>query len=273
MVQRDYATRGRAKSKKKTNRVNKGLLLMIAAAIVAVFAAGLYLLKEKSIENGIVANPEKVEENNKPKSTLPSRPEEVWSYIRDLETREIPVDNSQKSLDKVQNLTEEQKRILQLLERDAQVTEVAKVDKSAGTQVSAATPQQAAAQQDAAANPVTPTEKTKTQPIAKATEKTAEIVQAKSQTKPQIEKNSTAKTPSTTTATTTAKFGLQCGAFKNRQQAENLQAKLVMAGFDARISSSANWNRIFIGPLGDRATANSGLQKAKSVAECVVIGM
>ncbi|TNH04866.1 cell division protein FtsN [Testudinibacter sp. TR-2022] len=272
MVQRDYATRGRTKPKKKTNRVNKGLLLIIAAAIVAVFAAGLYLLKEKSIESGIVANPEKVEENNKPKSTLPSRPEEVWSYIRDLETREIPVDNSQKSLDKVQNLTEEQKRILQLLERDAQVTEVAKVDKNVGTQQPATTPQ-AAAQQTAAVSPVTPPEKAKEQSV-KATEK-AEIVQAK----PQTEKKTIAKTPSSTTAPTTtaaittAKFGLQCGAFKNRQQAENLQAKLVMAGFDARISSSANWNRIFIGPLGDRATANSGLQKAKSVAECVVIGM
>ncbi|MGR3806395.1 cell division protein FtsN [Pasteurella testudinis] len=267
MVQRDYASRGRATSKKKSNRVNKGFLLTIAIGIVVVFAAGLYLLKEKSSENGIAVVPEKVEES-KPKSTLPSRPEEVWSYIRDLETREIPIDNSPKSLDKVQNLTEEQKKILQMLERDAERAEAAKNDKNIAVQAQV---QETVKRNEPTVTTVQPVvvEKPKTQTNAKPTEsKAAEVVQAKAK-----QENKTAQQAPAKATTSTAKFGLQCGAFKNREQAENLQARLVMAGFDARVSSSSTFNRIFIGPIGDRAAANATLQKAKSVTECVVIGM
>ncbi|MGV6987692.1 cell division protein FtsN [Testudinibacter sp. P80/BLE/0925] len=266
MVQRDYATRGRATSKKKANKVNKGLLLGIAFAMVAIFAAGLYLLKEKSTESGaVVATVDKVEEN-KPKSTLPSRPEEVWSYIRDLETREIPIDNSPKSLDKVQNLTEEQKKILQMLERDAEAAEAAKNDKNVAVQAQV---QQTLKHNEPNATIAPPVvvEKPKAQTNTKPVEsKPAEVVQAK----PKQESSAAQQTKKTAS---TAKFGLQCGAFKNREQAENLQARLVMAGFDARVSSSSTFNRIFIGPIGDRAAANATLQKAKGVTECVVIGM
>lgn len=260
MVQRDYAARGRTTQKKKAARANKGFLIALALVIISVFAAGLYFLKEKSTESGIAAIgiAEKAEEN-KPKSTLPSRPEEVWSYIRDLETREIPIDNSQKSLDKVQNLTEEQKKILQILERDTAVTDVPRVDKNTTVQPSA--PVQTTVTDKPKVATQTPTS-TPATPAAK--EKAAEVVQAK----PKQENNTSAKIP-----TSTAKFGLQCGAFKNREQAENLQARLVMAGFDARVAASSTWNRIFIGPVGDRTAANSALQKAKSVAECVVVGM
>ncbi|MDH3000862.1 hypothetical protein A1D23_10380 [Chelonobacter oris] len=264
MVQRDYAARGRTVSKKKANKVNKGLLLTIALVIVSIFATGLYLLKEKSTESGVVVGETENTTDNKPKSTLPSRPEEVWSYIRDLETREIPIDNSPKSLDKVQNLTEEQKKILQMLERDAQVTEVPKVDKNAVVQSTVQ------AQETARQTPAT-IEKPKPQPTPSTT-KAAEVVQAKTKQERAVNSGSSAASK-TTTPTSTAKFGLQCGAFKNREQAENLQARLVMAGFDARVASSSTFNRIFIGPVGDRAAANSTLQKAKSVAECVVVGM
>ncbi len=262
MVQRDYAARGRTTQKKKAARANKGFLIALALVIISVFAAGLYFLKEKSTESGIAAIgiAEKAEEN-KPKSTLPSRPEEVWSYIRDLETREIPIDNSQKSLDKVQNLTEEQKKILQILERDTAVTDVPRVDKNTTVQPSAPVQTTVTDKPKVATQTPTPTP-TPVTPVAK--EKAAEVVQAK----PKQENNILAKTP-----TSTAKFGLQCGAFKNREQAENLQARLVMAGFDARVAASSTWNRIFIGPVGDRTAANSALQKAKSVAECVVVGM
>lgn len=266
MVQRDYAARGRATSRKKANKVNKGLLLGIAFAMVAIFAAGLYLLKEKSTENGVVITTTEAIEENKPKSTLPSRPEEVWSYIRDLETREIPIDNSPKSLDKVQNLTEEQKKILQMLERDAEAAEVAKSDKNVAVQAQV---QETVKRNEPNVTTASPgvVEKSKAQTNTKPAEsKPVEVVQAK----PKQESSTVQQTKATTSA---AKFGLQCGAFKNREQAENLQARLVMAGFDARVSSSSTFNRIFIGPIGDHAAANATLQKAKGVTECVVIGM
>lgn len=228
MVRRDYAARGKKPVKKKANKVNKSALLTIGIGIVAIFAVGLYLLKEKSTEHDtMMTNIDRTGENHKTKSTLPSRPEEVWSYIRDLETREIPIDSSSKSLDQVQHLTAEQKKILQMLEQDAQLAE---------------------------ATNITPNN---IQPVPE---------------KSHIKPAPTVVAPSTTTKLV-AKFGLQCGAFKHREQAENLQAKLVMAGFDARVISSSTFNRIFIGPIGSRAAANATLQKAKAVANCVVIGM
>lgn len=52
-----------------------------------------------------------------------------------------------------------------------------------------------------------------------------------------------------------------------------MQARLIMAGFNARVSSSTDWNRVVVGPIGDRSATNAALNKAKSVGTCVVIGM
>ena len=46
-----------------------------------------------------------------------------------------------------------------------------------------------------------------------------------------------------------------------------------MAGYNARIVSSGEWNRVFVGPVGDRAAASSAQSNARSVAECLVVGM
>ncbi len=48
--------------------------------------------------------------NSQTKSELPSRPEETWSYIRDLETRTVITDNSQTSQERLAQLTAEQKQ-------------------------------------------------------------------------------------------------------------------------------------------------------------------
>ena len=83
----------------------------------------------------------------------------------------------------------------------------------------------------------------------------------------------TAAKPSDKPTAQAGRFGLQCGAFKNKAQAENMQARLAMAGFNARISSSSDWNRVFVGPVGDRAAASNAQSNARSVAECVIISM
>ena len=41
---------------------------------------------------------------------LPNRPEEVWHYIKELETRTVPVDNNPSSVEKNMRLTEEQRQ-------------------------------------------------------------------------------------------------------------------------------------------------------------------
>lgn len=49
---------------------------------------------------------------------LPNRPEEVWSYIKALETRTVPVDNNPASVEQNMRLTEEQRQVLIQIERD-----------------------------------------------------------------------------------------------------------------------------------------------------------
>ena len=67
-------------------------------AAVLGFGLGLYFLKSKTPAPVVTTNvqPEKPQ----PKSVLPNRPEEVWHYIKELETRTVPVDNNPSSVEK-----------------------------------------------------------------------------------------------------------------------------------------------------------------------------
>lgn len=246
MAQRDYVSRAK-NSRKKKKTTHKGLLVLLGAVVILAFGAGLLLLKQKSPE---VALPTPTVETQ-PKSVLPSRPEEVWSYIQELETREIPIDNSPSAIEKNAQLTEEQKKILALLEQDQQNAQKAKSAEGENT-ASLAKP---------------------TPPAKESKENSPKVVDARPDSQQKASAN-TAK-PEAVAPTSVARkgFGLQCGAFKNKQQAENLQARLAMAGFNSHVSSSADWNRVFIGPLGDRSAANEAQAKAKSIANCVVINM
>ncbi|MBN6077745.1 cell division protein FtsN [Aggregatibacter actinomycetemcomitans] len=272
MAQRDYAARNGAKKKKKQKKSNKPLLFIIAGVIVAAFAFGLYLLKEKAPEP--VVQPVENTEKAQPKSVLPNRPEEVWSYIKALETRTVPIDDNPKSLDKNMRLTEEQRKILQAMEKEQKQAELAKTK--------AAEAQQQVAQQSA--QPTTqqpPQQQTKPQPqvveAKKATplkeEKKAEqTVKAESPKKPEPQQQPPKLQPVPSNSGE-RKYGLQCGAFKNKGQAENLQARLALLGLPARVNESADWNRVVVGPAGDRNAAVKMQEKAKSVISCVVIGM
>ena len=283
MAQRDYAARSSMKKKKKQNKNNKSLLLMIAAMVVVAFGLGLYLLKEKAPEP--VAESASTVEKTQPKSVLPNRPEEVWSYIQALETRTVPIDNNPKSLDKNMRLTEEQRKILAAMEEEQKQAELAR-SKAAETQ---ATTQQAVQQptqppQQVAQQVVQPQAKPQVVEAKKTTspkeEKKAEqIVKSEPQKKPepapqpQPQQQTSQPTSQQTSNNGERRYGLQCGAFKNKAQADALQAKLTALGLNARVNASADWNRVVVGPAGDRNAAVKMQEKAKSVINCVVIGM
>ena len=80
------------------------------------FGVGLYFLKSKTPAPVVTTNvqPEKPQ----PKSVLPNRPEEVWHYIKELETRTVPVDNNPSSVEKNMRLTEEQRQVLIQMEKE-----------------------------------------------------------------------------------------------------------------------------------------------------------
>lgn len=46
-----------------------------------------------------------------------------------------------------------------------------------------------------------------------------------------------------------------------------------MTGFNAQVQVNGEWNRVRIGNFANRDAAMQAQSKAKSVADCVVIGM
>ena len=283
MAHRDFAGRSGSKNNKKKakKRFNRNTLIGLALVAILGFGLGLYFLKSKTPEPFVTTTvqPEKPQ----PKSVLPNRPEEVWHYIKELETRTVPVDNNPSSVEKNMRLTEEQRQVLIQMEKEQKAAEEAKKleaqrkeQEAANAEKAAAQAQQAQSAQTAQTQPAQQTAK----PEAKKPEsvkkpeppKKAEVVKAEP-VKTEQPKKAEPKPAEQQVQAGGKKFGLQCGAFKNRAQAESLQGRLAMAGVNAQIATSEEWNRVRVGPFGSRDAAAAAQDKAKSVASCVVIGM
>lgn len=105
MPQRDYAARSNKKG------TNKSLILGIIIFLLLAGGISLWALKENA-PAPVIPNVQQVPSQLQGPA-LPSRPEEMYSYIRDLETREVLTDNSQKSQEKLAQLSAEQKQQLE----------------------------------------------------------------------------------------------------------------------------------------------------------------
>lgn len=258
MPNRDYAVR----SKNAGRSVNKMLVLLVVLLLIALGVLSLWALKNNAPIQPTVPT------KSTPKNTLPTPPEEVYSYIRDLENREVPVDKSGSSA----RLTKEQEQLLQ------QQREEEKRRQELFEQ------QQAQVNKQITTGAETVVVTTKSDESAKKTveekrqaelKKQQEIAKREAEKKAQeakVERESQ-KAKAVESTKVVSNFGLQCGSFKNRAQAENMQARLVMSGYHARITHSGEWNRVVVGPIGDRASAARAQANARSVAECIIIGM
>ena len=262
MAHRDFAARRGSNNKKKTKK-NKNILIILALVIVLAFGVGLYLLKNKNSET-VVQQAATQQEKTQPKSVLPNRPEEVWSYIKALETRTVPVDNKPTSVEQNMRLTEEQRQVLVQMEKEQQAAEEARklAEQQRAVETAKAQQVQAAPKVEQAKKPeAVKTETVKSEPVKKQE-------QPKIETAKKIEQPKTADNPNGG-----KKFGLQCGAFKNRAQAENMQGRLAMTGLNAQVQVNGEWNRVRVGGFASRDAAVQAQSKAKSVADCGVIGM
>jgi len=56
---------------------------------------------------------------------------------------------------------------------------------------------------------------------------------------------------------------IQCGSFKGQDQAETVRAQLAFEGFDSRITSNNGWNRVVIGPVKGKESADSTISRLK----------
>lgn len=281
MAHRDFAGRSGSKNKKKAKKsFNRNTLIGLALVVVLGFGLGLYFLKNKTPEPVVATTvqPEKTQ----PKSVLPNRPEEVWHYIKELETRTVPVDNNPSSVEKNMRLTEEQRQVLIQMEKEQKAAEEAKKLEAQRKEQEATNAEKEAAQaQQTQSSQITQVQQAQqtAKPEAKKPEppKKAEVVKAEpvktEPAKTEQPKKAEPKPAEQQVQAGGKKFGLQCGAFKNRAQAESLQGRLAMAGVNAQIATSEEWNRVRVGPFGSRDAATAAQDKAKSVASCVVIGM
>ena len=254
MAHRDFAARRGSNKKKKKDSNNKNMLIGIAFAVLFAFGAGLYFLKSKAPEGTASVAP--APEKTQPKSVLPNRPEEVWSYIKALETRTVPVDDKPSSVEKNMRLTEEQRQVLIQMEKEQKAAEDMRKE----------------AEQKAQAQETAQTDEAKAEAKKSAeTVKKAEAV--KVETAKKVETKAAESKPVETVAAGSKRFGLQCGAFKNRAQAESLQGRLAMAGVNAQVLEAGEWNRVRVGPFPNREGAVQAQDKAKEVISCVIIGM
>ena len=282
MAHRDFAGRSGSKNNKKKAKkgFNRNTLISLALVAVLGFGLGLYFLKSKTPEPVVTTTvqPEKPQ----PKSVLPNRPEEVWHYIKELETRTVPVDNNPSSVEKNMRLTEEQRQVLIQMEKEQKAAEEAKKLEAQRKEQEATNAEKEAAQaQQTQSSQITQVQQAQqtAKPEAKKPEppKKAEVVKAEpvktEPAKTEQPKKAEPKPAEQQVQAGGKKFGLQCGAFKNRAQAESLQGRLAMAGVNAQIATSEEWNRVRVGPFGSRDAATAAQDKAKSVASCVVIGM
>lgn len=286
-----------ARSKRKKG-TSVSTLLSIVIVIFLALGLGLWIMKENA-PTQTIPTPNQVAVKPVPTTTLPSRPEEVYSYIRDLETREV-VSDPNKGLPKSAQLSKEQLKQLEEKRKQEEAARLA-AEQPAQPEVPTETAEvveptqqvapseaelaaQKAREQKALEEKRKQAELKKQQDLAKKEAEKAKAEKAKAdQAKAEQAKTEQAKATSTTSAKTEEKptasqpkpgsFGLQCGAFKNKAQAENMQARLAMAGFNARIVSGADWNRVFVGPVGNRAAAATAQSNARSVAECVIVAM
>lgn len=294
MPRRDYM----ARSKKKSG-MSKSTILSIVVVLLLAMGAGLWLLKENAPAPTIPV-PTEMAKPVANGANLPSRPEEVYSYIRDLETREVITNPTPKTQEKLAQLSPEQLKQLEEKRKQEELArlavEQASVEKAQAqiesktvtektvVQLSEAELAAQKAQEQKLAEEKRKleekrkqAEKLKQQELAQKKNEQPSVAPTNEQIKTKTEqakKEVSKEIVSTTKPNTQAgRFGLQCGAFKNKAQAENMQARLAMAGFNARIASSADWNRVFVGPIGDRAAASTAQSNARSVAECVVVAM
>ncbi|MGC6359865.1 cell division protein FtsN [Bisgaard Taxon 45] len=262
MARRNYAGRSSRKKKKGTSKI---ALLALVAVILVIFLSVLMLIKEKTPKE-IVALPKKDEQSAK--SVLPNRPEEVWSYIQALETRTVPVTDDPKILDKNMRLTEEQRKILLAMEQEQKAAEQARLQQEEARKAEEnrkETITTALKTNDSKNDRAQTVNKPQTTPVVdtKKVEPVKEVVKVEAPKKVEV----------VNAVASEKKYGLQCGAFKNRVQAENLQARLVMLGLNARVNSNQDWNRVVVGPVGDRSSTLKAQEKAKAVTQCVLIGM
>ncbi|MDE1482411.1 cell division protein FtsN [Xenorhabdus bovienii] len=240
MAQRDYVSRGRSNPRQKGTGKKKnqaqGLpktTLAVAVALVVMFIGGLYFIAHT--KNDSVQNTPPPAHHSKNQG-LPPKPEERWTYIKELENRPVGFPSIQEPTSANQptnqpaKLTQEQLQLLAQMEADIR-------------------------------QPPTPLKEVpynsepvpRSQVIITPPEQKPLVAQEKTPTAQSLAPNETNKSPKP--AINESKLMLQCGSFRTIEQAESVRASLAFAGIESQITTKDNWNRVVVGPYKNKEAA------------------
>ncbi|MQL49742.1 cell division protein FtsN [Photorhabdus khanii] len=270
MAQRDYVSRGRSNTRRKNTDKKKyqsqGLpktTLAVAVALVVIFIGGLYFITHNGQENAPDVLPKHPQQNN----GLPPKPEERWRYIKELENRPVGIatprePSSGKQTNSRIPLTAEQRQLLEQMQADMRqpATSLPEIPYN-GVQVprsqviikpSAETQQPLETRPQPQPQPTLPQQKIQTQPVQPQTPPPAET------NKPKPAENA-------------QRMILQCGSFRNMDQAESVRASLAFSGIESQIITGDGWHRVVLGPYS-KSTAGKMQERLKGagVPGCIL---
>ncbi|XKM13425.1 SPOR domain-containing protein [Orbaceae bacterium ac157xtp] len=199
MAQRDYVKKkGKPKNK---SRLIPNIMMAIAILLVVLFIAILYFVSTNKAPKP--AKQPTTTITQKPQNTLPDKPQERWTYLKELENPQSTTVDEPTQPNKTEQANERQNALANFLN-----------DKKEST-------------------PTIPT------PV--------ETTQQNSKPNP----------------TTNKTFLMQCGAFKDKANAESLKAKLAMFGVTSYIKSD-KFHRVMAGPYASRAEVEKTITTLKN---------
>lgn len=247
-------------------------MVAIAAAVLVAFIGGLYFITHHKKEEA-----EAMQNRQAAGNGLPPKPEERWRYIKELESRQPGVraptePTAGGEVMKPEQLTDEQRQLLAQMQADmrqqpTQLTEVPWNEQTPAQRQQTLQRQRLAQQQQQPKQTVsnqqpyqdllqTPAHTNTTQPRTQAAAPVTRVEEAPKTTAEKKDDRS---------------WMIQCGSFKGAEQAETVRAQLAFEGFASHITTNNGWNRVVIGPLKGKESANEMITRLKMAghANCI----
>lgn len=207
MAQRDYVSKKHDRPKKRRSGFVFHFMIAISVIVIILFIAVLYSMARN--KSNLKPEPEVIPETEKPEVTLPEKPQERWTYLKQLENP----DNDE-------------------LRNDGNVSNSPNL-------------------KDYIIN---------TYPVRGPGIPPPEIVTG---IKPQESGR--------TVVPTAGQWVIQCGAFKDKRNAESLKARIAMAGFDSQIQRNTLY-RVLVGTYSTKHDAEKVVNQLKDseITNCIV---
>ncbi|GAA6603503.1 cell division protein FtsN [Klebsiella pneumoniae] len=251
-------------------------MVAIAAAVLVAFIGGLYFITHHKKEEA-----EAMQNRQAAGNGLPPKPEERWRYIKELESRQPGVraptePTAGGEVMKPEQLTDEQRQLLAQMQADmrqqpTQLTEVPWNEQTPAQRQQTLQRQRLAQQQQQAQQQPKQTA-TNQQPYQDLLQTPAHTNTTQPRTQAAAPVTRVEEAPKTTAEKKDDRsWMIQCGSFKGAEQAETVRAQLAFEGFASHITTNNGWNRVVIGPLKGKESANEMITRLKMAghANCI----